>query len=100
MTSLTLLAAALGATALWLGYQTWTAARARQASRAGYFDAIAPVFDRVVKRVEPSGFARMTAHLGGDAFDLQAVPDNLTFRKLPALWVMVTLPVEELSDFM
>lgn len=35
----------------------------------------------------------MTAQLGPDAFDLQAIPDSLTFRKLPALWVMVTLPV-------
>ena len=30
--------------------------------------------------------------MGKDAFDLQALPDSLTFRKLPALWVMVTLP--------
>ncbi|MFM7446125.1 MAG: hypothetical protein ACKO2N_19890, partial [Tabrizicola sp.] len=28
----------------------------------------------------------------GLAFDLQAIPDTLTFRKLPALWVLVTLP--------
>jgi hypothetical protein len=26
------------------------------------------------------------------SFDLQAIPDTLTFRKLPALWVLVTLP--------
>jgi hypothetical protein len=26
------------------------------------------------------------------AFDLQAIPDTLTFRKLPALWVLVTVP--------
>ena len=93
MTPLTLLAAALGATAVGLGWRTWVAAKARTAARAGYFDAVAPVFDRVVTRTQPTGFARMTGHLGADAFDLQAVPDNLTFRKLPALWVMVTLPI-------
>lgn len=92
MTPLTLLAAALGATALWLGYRTWAAAKARTAARAGYFDQIIPAFDRIVKRIEPTGFPRLTAHMGDDAFDLQAIPDSLTFRKLPALWVMVTLP--------
>ncbi len=34
----------------------------------------------------------MTAQVDGIAFDLQAIPDSLTFRKLPALWVMLTLP--------
>jgi hypothetical protein len=91
MTPLTLLAAALGATALWLAWVTLRASKTRKAARAGYFDRIA--FDRVTKRIEPAGFPRLTGHLGPDAFDLQAVPDNLTFRKLPALWVMVTLPV-------
>lgn len=93
MTPLSLLAAAVGATALWLGWSTLQANKTRNATRRGYFDAIAPAFDRVVKRIEPTGFPRLTAHLGDDAFDLQALPDSLTFRKLPALWVMVSLPM-------
>lgn len=92
MTPLSLFVAALGATALWLAWATWQAAKSRQAARAGYFDALAPAFDQIARRVEPTGFPRMTAHLGRHAFDLQAIPDSLTFRKLPALWVMVTLP--------
>lgn len=92
MAPLTLLAAALGATALWLAYRTWEATKARAAARAGYFDSVAGDFDRISMRIEPTGFPRVTAHLGGDAFDLQAIPDSLTFRKLPALWVMATLP--------
>ncbi|NEY89806.1 hypothetical protein [Tabrizicola oligotrophica] len=92
MTPLSLFVAALGATAFWLAWATWQAAKARKAARAGYFDALAPAFDHIARRVEPTGFPRMTAHLGSDAFDLQAIPDSLTFRKLPALWVMVTLP--------
>lgn len=93
MTPLSLLAAGTGATALWLGWSTLQATNTRKATRAGYFDAVAPIFDRIAKRIEPSGFPRLTAHLGPDAFDLQALPDSLTFRKLPALWVMVTLPL-------
>ena len=92
MTPLSLLAAGLGATALWLGWSTLQATKTRKAARAGYFDAVAPSFDRLTTRIEPTGFPRLTAHLGKDAFDLQALPDSLTFRKLPALWVMVTLP--------
>lgn len=92
MSLLPLLAAALGATALWLGWTTIAAARRRKAARAGYFAAVAPLFDRITTRIEPTGFARMTAHHGPHAFDLQVVQDSLTFRKLPALWVMLTLP--------
>jgi hypothetical protein len=77
---------------LWLGFAHWQAGKARKAARAGYFDAVANLFDRVVVQVQPSGFARLTAHKGAHAFDLQVVQDSLTFRKLPALWVMVTLP--------
>ena len=92
MTSLTLLAAALGATALWLAWTTVQAHKARKTGRASYFRAVEPLFTKVTTRVEPTGFARMTAHFEDAAFDLQAIPDSLTFRKLPALWVMLTLP--------
>jgi hypothetical protein len=53
---------------------------------------VKPLFDGGETRIQPSGFPRMTGGRNGLAFDLQAVPDTLTFRKLPALWVLVTLP--------
>ena len=68
------------------------AMRRRQSVRAAYFDAAAPLFDSVTTRLQPTGFPRVTARAGPHAFDLQAIPDSLTFRKLPALWVMVSLP--------
>lgn len=92
MTSLSLLAAAVGATAVWLAWTTVQAHNARKTARASYFRAVEPVFSKITTRVEPTGFARMTAHFEDAAFDLQAIPDSLTFRKLPALWVMLTLP--------
>lgn len=92
MNSLALLAAALAVTVLWLAWKTAAASARRKASRAAYFNAVLPLFDRVVTRIEPTGFPRLTAHIGPHAFDLQAVQDSLTFRKLPALWVMLTLP--------
>lgn len=98
------LGAALLALALWLGQAQWQATAARRAARAGYFDRLTTLFDRVVVQVQPSGFARMTGTRNGIAFDLQAVQDSLTFRKLPALWVMVTIaqpmPVAATLDVM
>lgn len=92
MTPLHLLAAALGVLVLWLAWTTLQAHRSRQIARAGYFDAVKPLFDSTTTRIEPTGFPRMTARQGDLAFDLQVSTDSLTFRKLPALWVLLTLP--------
>ncbi|MFN0114356.1 MAG: hypothetical protein ACKVPY_06735 [Paracoccaceae bacterium] len=65
---------------------------ARAAARARAFDQLARRFDAFESRLQPTGFPRATATLAADAFDLQLVPDALAFRKLPALWLMVSLP--------
>jgi hypothetical protein len=78
--------------ALWLAYRLARATRDRTRARATYFSALKPLFDGGETRLQPDGFPRMTGRRGGLAFDLQAIPDTLTFRKLPALWVMVSLP--------
>lgn len=83
---------ALGALGLWLGFRLVRESRLRTQSRAAYFDRVKPLFDGGETRLEPTGFPRMTGRRAGLAFDLQAIPDTLTFRKLPALWVLVTLP--------
>lgn len=87
-----LFAIAVAALFLWLTWRLVLAQRQRTASRAGYFDALHPLFDGVRTQVQPSGFPRTIARRGPHRFDLQAVTDTLTFRKLPALWVMVSLP--------
>ena len=88
------LALGLAAAALVLG-TAWSivrASRAGHAARARYFEALKPLFESGETRVQPTGFPRMTGRRKGLSFDLQAIPDSLTFRKLPALWVMVSLP--------
>lgn len=85
------LAAALGLTSAYLLRQTLLARRVREAARAGYFNAVAPQFEEVRTQIQASGFARMAGRWRGHSVDLQAVPDTLTFRKLPSLWVLVTL---------
>ena len=92
MSPLIPLGLALAALGLWLAFRLVSESRARALSRASYFDAVKPLFDGGETRVEPTGFPRMTGRRAGLAFDLQAIPDTLTFRKLPALWVLVTLP--------
>lgn len=83
---------ALAALGLWLAHRLIRESQARSIARAGYFSAVKPLFDAGETRPQPTGFPRMTGRRAGLAFDLQAIPDTLTFRKLPALWVLVTLP--------
>lgn len=64
----------------------------RATARAAFLSQTLPLFDRVTTQISPNGFARMTAYQGSLGFDLQLVADSLTFRKLPTLWLMVTLP--------
>jgi hypothetical protein len=92
MSPLVPLGLALAALGLWLSFRLIRETRARSLARAGYFDAVKPLFDGGENRLQPTGFPRMTGRRHGLAFDLQAIPDTLTFRKLPALWVLVTLP--------
>jgi hypothetical protein len=92
MSPLIPLGLALAALGLWLALRLIRESRARTTARASYFDAVKPLFDGGETRVQPTGFPRMTGRRDGLAFDLQAIPDTLTFRKLPALWVLITLP--------
>ncbi|MCC0064428.1 MAG: hypothetical protein H6895_10100 [Defluviimonas sp.] len=87
-----MLAAALGTGVVALLLQALKAGRARSAVRAAYLDSCAALFSS--PRIEPDGggFPRLSGTYGGQTFDLRAVLDTLTFRKLPALWVLVTLP--------
>jgi len=92
MSPLIPLGLALAAIGLWLALRLIRETRSRAQTRAAYFDAVKPLFDGGETRVQPTGFPRMTGRRQAISFDLQAIPDTLTFRKLPALWVLVTLP--------
>ena len=92
MSPLVPLGIALAALGLWLALRLIREASTRTRARADYFSAVRSLFDGGETRIQPTGFPRMTGRRSGLAFDLQAIPDTLTFRKLPALWVLVTLP--------
>lgn len=81
----------LGLWAFYLSRAFLAAAPARKQARAGYFSAATPLLREARSQTQPTGFARVAGRYRGLMFDLQALPDTLTFRKLPALWVMVTV---------
>ncbi|OYU39680.1 MAG: hypothetical protein CFE33_09945 [Pseudorhodobacter sp. PARRP1] len=63
----------------------------RMAARGRYFADVAGLFDAPITALAPTGFPRLSGRHQGALFDLQVVPDTLTYRKLPALWLLVTL---------
>jgi hypothetical protein len=77
---------------LWLSVRLVRAGQARAVAHAAYFDAVQPLFTEVTRTIQPTGFVRLSGRRHGLRFDLQVIPDTLTFRKLPALWVLVSLP--------
>lgn len=89
---LALLLILTGAVLALFAYRNLGAAKARRRSRLAYFDACRPVFHVVRLGRAATGFPRLAGRFHGHEFDLQAVPETLTFRKLPALWVLVSLP--------
>ena len=95
---------AMAAGALALAYHLTRRALTRARERAAYLTALTPLFSDVQTRITPSGFARMAGVAGGLSYDLQVVPDTLTFRKLPALWLLLTqteaLPLTATLDLM
>lgn len=82
----------LGAGLAFLALRLWREAGRRRAARAGYFDRVLPQMRGARRALAPTGFARVSGRIAGTETDLQAVPDTLTFRKLPALWLLVTQP--------
>lgn len=63
----------------------------RSAARAGYLDACLPLFAAPLKGVADTGLARVSGTYRGQMFDVQVVLDSLSLRKLPCLWLLITL---------
>ena len=85
-------AVVLGALLAVAAWRLALAKASRSAVRARYLDDCRPLFDDTRQRLAATGFPRLAGRYRGKTFDLQVVPDTLTFRKLPALWVLVSLP--------
>ncbi len=64
---------------------------ARRSARAGYLDLCLPLFATPRTAEAETGFARISGLFQGQMVDVQVVPDSLSLRKLPCLWLLVTV---------
>lgn len=87
-----------------LGGSLRRAAPFRQASRASWLDECRDLLQNPREAAGANGFPRMSGEYRGLTVDLQAVPDSLSYRKLPALWLLVSvvepLPLRATLDLM
>lgn len=87
-----LLAALVGTSFLYVLYRHRQDARQRAARRAAFLEEAQSLFSGGLKALNPDGFPRISGTYRGLTFDIQAVPDTLNIRKLPTLWLLVSLP--------
>lgn len=88
--------------ALWLIYR---GARARQAAaRAAYFDDCRALFEDCRIVTHGTEFPVLEGSRGGHRFRLEPIVDHMAVRKLPSLWLRVSLlgdlPVPGAVDFL
>lgn len=73
--------------------------RAALRRRRAIFDRCLAAFDDCRTTVGRDGFPRIVGHIAGRSVMLEAVPDSLTTKRLPQLWLCVTLkaalPIED-----
>ncbi|MBY0558447.1 hypothetical protein [Hyphomicrobium sp.] len=73
-------------------------ARVAAAARHSMLDPSLNVLETPKVEIDPCGFPKMEGKFRGRSFRVSLVPDTLTFRRLPQLWLDVTLkrklPVE------
>lgn len=87
-----LIAALAGTAFLYVLYRHRRDAQQRAARRAAFLDEAQTLFSSGLKAINPDGFPRISGTYQGLTFDIQAVPDTLNIRKLPTLWLLVSLP--------
>lgn len=86
-----LLVIVCGAALVWSLVRLLQAGAARAEDRARYLALCHAQFTDLRHELAPTGFARLNGRYQGHLFDLQVIPDTLSVRKLPCLWLMVTL---------
>lgn len=75
---------------LFTAHRFWQAAMQRRSARAGYLAEAEALLTAPRRQMQDSGYLRVAGEWHGGAFDLQVVPDTLSYRKLPCLWLMVS----------
>lgn len=89
---LALIAALAGTGFLYFLTRGLREARQRAVCRAAFLDDVQGLFSGGLKKLNADGFPRISGTYRDRTFDIQIVPDTLNFRKLPSLWLLVSLP--------
>lgn len=77
-----------------VGVLGWLAVRDHRAARSArehLLDLCAPLFDRYALIHEGDGLPRLTGRRGASNIDVRLVSDTMTMRRLPQLWLQVTV---------
>lgn len=75
-----------------LSWTAWRESARLQARRRGFLDSAGSVLEDVQEIPLPSGFVKVEGTYRGYPALLEPVIDTLAVRKLPVLWLMITVP--------
>lgn len=73
-----------------IGMALWQSVRTKK-TRANILNGILPLFDTYRVTQDGSDFARLEGTYKGHTFKLELIPDMVGLRKLPSLWLLLTL---------
>jgi hypothetical protein len=77
--------------AAWMSWRAWRESQRQAVARRHLLDAAHGVLSEVSETPLPSGYVRVAGAYRGQPVLLEPVVDMLAVRKLPALWLMVTV---------
>lgn len=73
-----------------IGMALWQSARTKK-SRANILNSVLPLLDTYRVTQDGSDFARLEGTYRGHKFKIELIPDMVGLRKLPSLWLLLTL---------
>ncbi|MDO9382568.1 MAG: hypothetical protein Q7T86_06855 [Hyphomicrobiaceae bacterium] len=86
------IAAGLTVLAGWFAWRAWRDNAQLTAARAQLLSGLGQVLDDVSETPLPSGYVKVTGTYRGQPAIIEPIVDTLNVRKLPVLWLMVTVP--------
>ncbi len=91
------LAVIVGLALVYVLWRQWRKAERKHLEQPHFlFSNVKDIFDdATIAHGEAAGTWTLTGHYEGQIFQLKAVADTLATRKLPSLWLLVTLPLPQ-----
>lgn len=87
-----IVATGLAALVVWFAWRTWRESVRSTAGRAQLLAGLSDVLDDITETRLPSGYRKVTGTYRGEPAIIEPIVDTLNVRKLPVLWLMITIP--------